>query len=185
MARKSNQSIRKEISPEYSLEALMLKLKLQYLATWCKELTHYKRPWCWERLKAGEEGDERGWDGLMASSTQWTWIGSSSRRWWWTGKPGVLQSMGLQRVKLDRVTEQQQQSQQGFPSGSVVKKLPANTGDPGSIPGSGRSPGEGNGNPLPCSCLENPTDRGSWWATVHGVTRVRRDLETKQQQWIQ
>ena len=59
-ARRSNQSIPREISPEYSLEGLMLKLKLQYLATWCEELTHLKRPWCWERLKAGGEGDNRG-----------------------------------------------------------------------------------------------------------------------------
>ena len=71
-AKRSNQSVLKEISPEYSLEELMLKLKLQYLATWCKELTHWKRPWCWERLKAGAEGDDRGWDGWMASLTQWT-----------------------------------------------------------------------------------------------------------------
>ena len=66
-ARRSNQSILKEISAEYSLEGLMLKLKLQY--TWCKELTHLKRPWCWERLKAGGEGDVRGWDGWMSSLT--------------------------------------------------------------------------------------------------------------------
>ena len=79
-------------------EGLMLKLKPQYLATWCKELTHWKRPWCWERLKAGEEGDDRWWDGWVASPTRWTWVGASSRSWWWTGKPGVLQSMGLQRV---------------------------------------------------------------------------------------
>ena len=59
-ARRSNQSILKEISPECSLEGLMLKLKLQYLATWCKELTHLKWPWCWERLKVGGEGDNRG-----------------------------------------------------------------------------------------------------------------------------
>ena len=58
-----NQLIVKEISPEYSLEGLMLKLKLQSFATWCKELTHWERPWCWERLKAGREGDVRGWDG--------------------------------------------------------------------------------------------------------------------------
>ena len=63
-ARRSNQSILKEISPEYSLERLMLKLKLNTLATWCQELTHLKKPWCWERLKA--EGDDRGWDGWMA-----------------------------------------------------------------------------------------------------------------------
>ena len=76
----------------------MLKLKLQSLASWCKELTHWKRPWCWVRLKAGGEGDNRGWDGWMASQTQWTWVWVSSWSWWWTGKPGILQSMGLQRV---------------------------------------------------------------------------------------
>ena len=69
--------ILKEISPEYSLEGLMLKLKLQYsntLVTWCEELTHWKRPWCWERLKMGGEGNDRRWDGWMASLTQWTWV---------------------------------------------------------------------------------------------------------------
>ena len=66
------------------------------LATWCKELTHWKRPWCWERLMVGGEGDNRGWNGWIASPTQWTWVRVSSRNWWWTGKPGVLQSMGLQ-----------------------------------------------------------------------------------------
>ena len=73
-ARRSNQSILKEISPGCSLEGLMLKLKLQSLATWCEELTHLKRPWCWERLKVGGEGDDRGWDGWMASPTQRTWV---------------------------------------------------------------------------------------------------------------
>ena len=63
-----------EISPEYSLEGLMLKLKLQYFGDRCKEMTHLKRPWCWERLKAGGEWDDRGWDGWMASPTQWTWV---------------------------------------------------------------------------------------------------------------
>ena len=75
------------------------------LATWCKELTHWKRPWCWERLKAGGEGGNRGWDSWMASLTQWTWVWVTSRSWWWTGKPGVLQSMGLQRVWHDWATE--------------------------------------------------------------------------------
>jgi len=103
-ARRSNQSILKEISPEYSLEGVMLKLKLQYLATWCKELTPWRRPWCWEILKAGE-GDYREWDGWMASLTQQTWVWESSRSWWWTGKPGMLQSMGLQRVRHNWVTE--------------------------------------------------------------------------------
>ena len=73
--------------------------------TWCKELTHLKRPWCWERLKAGGEGDDRGWDGWMASPARWTRVWASSGSWWWTGKPGVLQSMGLQRVGHNWVTE--------------------------------------------------------------------------------
>ena len=73
-AGRSSLSILKEVSPEYSLERLMLKLKLNTLATWWEEPTHWKRPWCWERLKAGGEGDDRGWDGWMASPTQWTWV---------------------------------------------------------------------------------------------------------------
>ena len=93
-ARRSNQSLVKEISPGCSLEGLMLKLKLHTLATWCEELTHWKRPWCWERLKAGREGEDRGWDGWMASPTQWTWIGVGSGSWCWTERPGVLQFMG-------------------------------------------------------------------------------------------
>ena len=75
------------------------------LATWCEELTHLKRPWCWERLKAGGEVDDRGWDGWMASLTQWTWVWVNSGSWWWTGRPGVLQSMVSQRVRHDWVTE--------------------------------------------------------------------------------
>ena len=71
------------------------------MATRCKVQTHLKRPWCWERLKAKGEGDNRGWDGWMASPTQWTWVWVNSGSWWWTGRPGVLQSMGLQRVGQD------------------------------------------------------------------------------------
>ena len=74
------------------------------LATSCKELTHWKRPWCWARLKAGGEGDDRGWDGWMASPTRWTWVWVNSWRWWWTGRPGVLWSMGSQRVRHDWAT---------------------------------------------------------------------------------
>ena len=94
--RRSNQSILKEIIPEYSLEGLMLKLKLQSFdhLTHCEEVTHLKRPWCWERLKVGGEGDDRGWGGWIASSTRWTWVWVYSGSWWWTGKPGMLQSMG-------------------------------------------------------------------------------------------
>ena len=74
------------------------------LATWCKELTHWKRHWCRERLKA-EERDDRGWDGWMASPTQWTWVWASSGSWWWTGKPGMLQSVGPQRGGHDWATQ--------------------------------------------------------------------------------
>ena len=76
------------------------------LATWCEELIHLKRPWCWERLKAGRDGDNRGWDCWMASPTQWIWVWVGSRSWWWTWKPGVLQSTGSQsRTRLSDWTE--------------------------------------------------------------------------------
>jgi len=75
------------------------------LATWCEELTHFKRPWCWERLKAEGEGDDGGWYGWMASPTQWTWVWADSGSWWWTERPGVLWSMGSQRVRHDWATE--------------------------------------------------------------------------------
>ena len=101
--RRSNQSILKEISPEYSLEGLMLKLKLQYFGHLMRRTNSWKRPWCWEKLKAGGEGDNR-WDDWIASLTQWTWVWASSGSWWWTGKPGMLQSMWLQRVGHDWVT---------------------------------------------------------------------------------
>ena len=78
------------------------------LATWCKEPTHWKTPWCWERLKAGGEPGNRRWDGWMASLTQWTWVWANSGRQWRTGKPGLLQSMGSQRVGHNLVTEQPQ-----------------------------------------------------------------------------
>ena len=68
---------------------------------WCKELTHWKRLWCWEGLGAGGEGDDRGWDGWMASPTQWTWVWVNSGSWWWTWRPGVLQFTGSQRVGHD------------------------------------------------------------------------------------
>ena len=98
-ARRSNQSIWEEISPEYSAEA-------ETPVLWPPDdLTPWKRPWCWERLKAEGEGDNRGWDGWMASPIQWTWVWVGSRSWWWTGKPGVLQPIGLQRVGHDWVTE--------------------------------------------------------------------------------
>ena len=76
------------------------------LAIWCEELTHWKRPWYWERLRAGGEGDNRGWDGWMASSTQWTWVWVNSGSWWWTGRPGMLQFLGSQcQTRLSNWTE--------------------------------------------------------------------------------
>ena len=74
------------------------------LATSCKELTPWKRLWCWEGLEAEGEGDDRGWDGWMASLTRWMWVWVNSRNWWWTGRPGVLRFMGSQRVGHYRAT---------------------------------------------------------------------------------
>ena len=93
------------------------------LVIWCEQLTHWKSPWCWERLRAEEEGI-RGWDGWMASPIQWTWTWANSGKWWGTR---------LQRIWHDLVTE----PQRDFPGGPVVKNLPYNAGDMGSIPGLG------------------------------------------------
>ena len=101
-ARRSNQSILKEMSPEYSLEGLMLKLKLQYFGHLMWRSDSLEKT---ERLKAVGEGENRGWDSWMASPTRWTEVWTNSRSWWWTGKPGVLHSMGSQRVGHDWATE--------------------------------------------------------------------------------
>ena len=96
----------KEIKP-----SILKEINHEYIGrtdAGCEELTHWKRPWCWERLKPGGEGDDRRQDGWMASLTQWTWVWASSRRWRRTGKPGMLQSMGLQRVSHNWATEQKQ-----------------------------------------------------------------------------
>ena len=86
IARRSNQWILKQISPEYSLEGLMLSWNSNTSATWWEELTHWKRPWGWERLKAGGEGDYTGWDDWMTSPTQWTCVSARSESWWWEGR---------------------------------------------------------------------------------------------------
>ena len=86
-----------------SEDTFLSSIREYTLATWWEELSHLKRPWCWERLRAGGEGDDRGWDGWMASPTQWTWVWVDSGSWWWKGRPGVLQFMG--RKELD-MTEQ-------------------------------------------------------------------------------
>ena len=104
-ARRSNQSILKEISPEYSLEGLMLKLKLQYFGHLMWRADSFEKTLMLGWLKAGGEGDDRGWDGWMASPTQWTWVWVSSGSWRWPGKPAMLLSMGLQKVGHDWATE--------------------------------------------------------------------------------
>ena len=97
------------INPEYSLEGLMLKLKLQYFGHQMQRPNSLKKTLMLGKMKAGEE-DNRGWDGWMASPTQWTWVWANSRRWWRTGKPGMLHSMRSQRVGHNWAAEQQQQS---------------------------------------------------------------------------
>ena len=105
-ARQCNQSILKEISPGVHWKDLCWSWNSNSLATWCEEMTHLKRLWFWERLAAGGEGDNGGWDSWMASLTQWTWVWVSSGSWWWTGKPGMLQSMGWQsQTRLSDWTE--------------------------------------------------------------------------------
>ena len=102
-ARRSNQSILKEISPEYSMEGLMLKL--QSFGHLMQRTDSFEKILMLGKGEARWEGDDRGWDGWMASLTQWTWVWVNSRSWWWTGRPGMLQSMGLQRVRHDWATE--------------------------------------------------------------------------------
>ena len=103
-ARRSNQSILK-ISPGIFWREWCWSWNSSTSATSCEELTHWKRLWCWERLGAGGEGDDRGWDGWMASPTWWMWVWVNSGSWWWTGRPGMLWFMGLQRVRHDWATE--------------------------------------------------------------------------------
>ena len=97
-ARRSNQSILKEIRPGYSLKDCCWGWNASTLATWCGELTYLKRPWCGERLKAGGEGDDRGWDGWMVSPTQWTWVWVDSGSWCWIGRPGMVGSWGCKEL---------------------------------------------------------------------------------------
>ena len=104
-ARRSNQSILKEINPEYSLKGLMLKLKLQYFGQLMQRTDSLEKTLMLGKIEGRRRWDNRGWDGWMASQTQWTWVWTGSGSWWWTGKPGVLQSMGLQRVWYDWATE--------------------------------------------------------------------------------
>ena len=161
------------------------------------------------KIEAGGEGDDRGWDGLMASPTQWTWVWVNSRSWWWTGRPGVLQFMGSQSEMTERLNwtdcirhagklkhygyrcliflippvvhnnnnDNTYSNTRASQVALVVKNPPANARDAYLISGLGRSPGERNGNPLQCSCLENPRDGGAWWPAVSGVAKSRTWLK--------
>ena len=106
-ARRSNQSILTEISPKHWLEGLMLKLKLQYFGHLLRKTDSLDKTLMLGKFERRREVDDRGWDGWMASPTQWTRAWTNSRRWWRTGKTGVLQSMGSQRVIYDLATKQQ------------------------------------------------------------------------------
>ena len=106
-AKKSNQSILKKIIPEYSLEGLKLNLKLQYCDHLRRRADSLEKTLMLGRLRAGGEGDNRGWDGWMASSTQWTWVWANSRRQWRTGRPSMVQSMGW-KLGHDLVTEEEE-----------------------------------------------------------------------------
>ena len=134
-ARRTSQSILKEILSNIQ-EVLNIHWRVWYwsrssntLATWCEGPTYWKRPWFWERLKAGREGDDKGWDDWMASPTQWTWVWANSGRWWRTGRPGMLQSIGSQRVRHNCSTEQQQiKTDNPIPwCCSCLLRLPPNT----------------------------------------------------------
>ena len=124
------------------------------------------------------EGDNRGWDGWMASPTQWTWVWVSFRSWRWTGRPGVLQSMGLQRVEHDWATELNWTDHlfRYIKLGNLLPVPRSNVRDLGLVPGSGRFLEKENGNPLSFSCLEILIDGGAWQATVYGVTKSRTGL---------
>ena len=104
-SRRSNQSILKEISPGYSLEGLMLKLKLQYFSHLMRRVDSLEKTLMLGGIGIGGEGDDRGWDGWMASPTPWTWVWVNSWSRWWTGRPGELRFMGSQKVGHDWTTE--------------------------------------------------------------------------------
>ena len=105
IAKRSNQFILKEISPGCSLEGLMLKLKLQYFGHLMQRVNSLEKTLMLGGIGAGGEGDDRGWDGWMASLSRWTWVWVNSGSWWWAGRPGVLRFMGSQRVGHDWATD--------------------------------------------------------------------------------
>ena len=118
-ARRSNQSILMKISPGCSLEGMMLKLKLQYFGHLMQRVDSLENLWCWQGLGTGGEGDDRGWDGWMASLTRWMWVWVNSGSWWWTGRPGMLRFTRSQRVVHDWATELNWTETQYLPTAST------------------------------------------------------------------
>ena len=163
-ARRSNQSILKK--SVLNIHWKDWSWSSNALATWCKKLTHWKRPWCWERLTVGG-GDDRGWDGWMASLTRWTWVWISSGSWWWTGKPGVLQSVESQRVGHDWVTE----LNWSFRGGSDGKESYTMQETWVRSLGWEEPLEEDMATHSRILAWRSPVDGGALWATVHGVTK--------------
>ena len=151
----------------------MLKLKFQYLGHLMQRADSLEKAWCWERLRAGGEGGDRGRDGWMAWLTQRRRVWAISRRWWRTGSLACCSAWG--RKEWDTAGWQQIK---GFPGGSGGKESTCNAGDRGSIPELGRSPGEGNGSTLHLLASRIPwtEEPGVWWATVHGITKSQTRL---------
>ena len=143
------------------------------LATSCEELTHWKRLWCWEGLGTGGKGDDRGWDGWMASPTLWTWVWVNSGSWWWTGRPGMLRFMGSQRVGHDWATELNwtEGTKWGFPGGLVVKNRLANAGEYVWSLGWEDPLEKEKATHSSILAWRIPMDTGAWRATVCGVSK--------------
>ena len=138
------------------------------LPTWCEELTHLKRPWCWENWRLEEKGTT-GWNGWMALPTQWAWVWVNSGSWWWTGRPGVLQSMGWQRVGHNWATELNWWSC-SFLNAQTVKNLPALQETWVQSLGWEDPLKEGIATHSSIA-WRIPMNQGTWWAIVHGVTK--------------
>ena len=174
-ARRQNKSVLKEVNPEFSLEGLVLIWSNDVNSGLIGKDPDVGKDW-------SQKKGVTGWHGWRASPMQWTWTWANSRRQWGTRRPGVLQSMGLWRVRHNLVTQHNNRLKSrlfsyiitafificsfiiyrlGFLGGSDSKESVYNAGDLGSVPGLGRSPGEGNGYRLQCSCLENSMDRGA------------------------